>query len=424
MRTGDGLLVRFSPVGGALPPEAFVGLADAARAFGNGVVEVTARGALQFRGLREDTVEPFRRALCRLGIAAEPHPTIVSSPLAGLDSAAVADPRPVACDLASRCSGLHLGPKVTVLVDGGGGLHLDDIGADVRLLAVPASGGVLWHISVGGDAGSARNFGALATTDAAEGARSVLSLLASHGSEKRARDLSDESIRQALGCLATRSPAPGPRPPADAVGLRVLGSGSVLGVAGAFGQVDAGALASFAYHAARNGSPDIRTAPGRVLLATRLDAAAAIALRDAAIHEDFITDPSDVRRRLVACPGRPACGSGEIASRALASELVASAADLLDGSVLLHVSGCSKGCAHPGPAAITLVGADGLVDVLLAGGTRDIPLARLPRGALPAALRRLGEALEPLRREGRTTASALALTSREALLPLLLEGAD
>jgi precorrin-3B synthase len=33
----------------------------------------------------------------------------------------------------------------------------------------------------------------------------------------------------------------------------------------------------------------------------------------------------------------------------------------LDGSLTIHVSGCAKGCAHPGVAALTLIGPDRLV---------------------------------------------------------------
>ena len=50
MPTGDGLLVRFMPAED-IALEAFVALCAAARAHGNGTVEVTARGSLQIRGL-------------------------------------------------------------------------------------------------------------------------------------------------------------------------------------------------------------------------------------------------------------------------------------------------------------------------------------------------------------------------------------
>ena len=53
MQTGDGLLVRLNPVAGGLSPDATDRALRAADAHGNGVIEVTARGSLQIRGLTE-----------------------------------------------------------------------------------------------------------------------------------------------------------------------------------------------------------------------------------------------------------------------------------------------------------------------------------------------------------------------------------
>ncbi len=55
----------------------------------------------------------------------------------------------------------------------------------------------------------------------------------------------------------------------------------------------------------------------------------------------------------------------------------------------LHVSGCAKGCAHPGAAGLTLVGLPGGLGLVRGGTARDAPAAILPPadpGALAAAL--------------------------------------
>ncbi len=70
MQTGDGLLVRLNPVAGGLSPAQLAGLCDAAGMFGNGVIEVTARGSMQVRGLTSASAAPFAEAIDRLGIAA------------------------------------------------------------------------------------------------------------------------------------------------------------------------------------------------------------------------------------------------------------------------------------------------------------------------------------------------------------------
>ncbi len=67
MPTGDGLLARVKPFGGRLPAVALRALAEAAAAFGNGAIELTSRGNIQVRGLRDPAA--FARAMLRAGLA-------------------------------------------------------------------------------------------------------------------------------------------------------------------------------------------------------------------------------------------------------------------------------------------------------------------------------------------------------------------
>ena len=50
MQTGDGLLVRLMPAA-TVALDAMAGLCGAARQHGNGIIEITARGSIQVRGL-------------------------------------------------------------------------------------------------------------------------------------------------------------------------------------------------------------------------------------------------------------------------------------------------------------------------------------------------------------------------------------
>ena len=43
------------------------------------------------------------------------------------------------------------------------------------------------------------------------------------------------------------------------------------------------------------------------------------------------------------------------------------------GGVLLHVSGCAKGCARPAPTAATLTGTANGYDLIVAGRASDAP---------------------------------------------------
>jgi precorrin-3B synthase len=81
----------------------------------------------------------------------------------------------------------------------------------------------------------------------------------------------------------------------------------------------------------------------------------------------FIVDAGDPRCRVIACAGSPVCASGQFPSRALAPAIAQSAGRMLSGRDVIHVSGCSKGCAHPAPAAFAVFGRDGICDIQVNG---------------------------------------------------------
>ena len=58
MATGDGLLARMVPAG-PIGIDAFAALCAAAQTYGNGLMEISARGSLQVRGLNPDSAPLF-----------------------------------------------------------------------------------------------------------------------------------------------------------------------------------------------------------------------------------------------------------------------------------------------------------------------------------------------------------------------------
>src|SRR5580658_6021879 len=90
MTTGDGLLIRLTPLG-TMPLVAFVALCAAAAQHGSGIIEVTARGNIQVRGLSLITASKFAATIARLNIAAEDGIPILCNPLAGLDAEELVD---------------------------------------------------------------------------------------------------------------------------------------------------------------------------------------------------------------------------------------------------------------------------------------------------------------------------------------------
>ncbi len=84
----------------------------------------------------------------------------------------------------------------------------------------------------------------------------------------------------------------------------------------------------------------------------------------------LITRPNDPMLRVIACTGAPGCLQAAQPTRSLARSL---APHLPDGAVL-HVSGCSKGCAHPGATALTLTAQAAGFDLIRDGHARDLPV--------------------------------------------------
>ena len=145
MRTGDGLLVRLRPVAPALSARDLIALADLARRHGNGLIEITARGNLQLRGLTEAGVPQLAEGLRKAGIVPQTGVAVEIPPLSGIDPSETADAAPLAEALrtALAAAAFPLAPKLAIVVDGGGVLALTDMVADIRLDAVSTAGGVL-----------------------------------------------------------------------------------------------------------------------------------------------------------------------------------------------------------------------------------------------------------------------------------------
>jgi precorrin-3B synthase len=384
---------------GAIPLAAFAELCKAARAHGNGVVEVTARGSIQVRGLNYSSAARFAASVARLGIAAADGVPVLSGALAGLDAEELLDAGALAADLrlalARGSLPTKLGAKVSVAVDGGGALNLDALAADVRLCAEAGNDGVVLHVGVGGDGGNATQLGLVAPAHGVDAAVRLLEVIGRRGRDARARDiLSAETtavFRSAIADLFLGDASPRrARATNDAIGLHRLRDGSLAcGIGVAFGHADAASLEQLVEAASAAGSCAMRAAAGRALMIIGLTKEASTSFSAIAERLGFIVRADDARRHVVACAGAPICASAAIAARAMGPQIAAAAAPYIDDSFTIHISGCAKGCAHPGPAALTVVGTSAGCALVANGSTRDTPLAVIPTDEAAAAIARL-----------------------------------
>ncbi|UGY13259.1 precorrin-3B synthase [Bradyrhizobium septentrionale] len=353
MQSGDGLVVRIRPHGGRLDAAQATGIADLSARYGNGLIDLTSRANLQIRGVSDQRYPRLIEGIGELGLLdtdadIEAQRNILVTPFWAIGD----DTRGLAAELerALASSLLDLPTKFGFAIDDGSERVLAGASADIRIerdrnggLVVRADGAQLgrsvtrseavavalalaeWFIATGGAKGERRRIAA----HLAGGARLPKSLRGDVEPVPRSLD-----------------PVPG-----------LYSSGAMVGVA--FGLMPHQTLSHLAGCA-----QGLRVTPWRMLLVE--------GMREMPRGADLVTDADDPALRAIACSGAPRCGEAHADTRALASALVRH----IPAEACLHVSGCAKGCAHSGPADVTLVATSEGFDLIRRGTTRDAPVMR------------------------------------------------
>ncbi len=401
MQSGDGLIVRVRPRSGMFSLDQLVVLADAARRFGNGHIDLTRRANLQIRGVGEENLPGLQDVIGTLGLLdptpeAEAVRNLMISPLAGIDPAEVLDISGIAGELARLLASEQalwaLPSKFGFVVDGRGSLTLAGERADIRLAAIRI--GAAPAVAVGLDTQAGIEWlgsvsPATAAAAAMEAAYAFLKVM-SNGTRQRMRDLSDEGLASVRSAMKRRLD-PLTRDPSKIdvsldrrVGLLDLGSTRfAVGVAAPFGRVEADQIWKLTGEMAAFGIKEIRLSPWRILYAEVVSAPAGNAILAAAAAVGFIAESGDPLLGIEACPGAPACRSTSLDTRGDARRLAALLPRVgFEGTV--HVSGCAKGCARSDAADLTLVGADGLYGIVRNGTAQDRPSRSCSFAALVA----------------------------------------
>ncbi len=424
MPTGDGLLVRVRISAGRLSLDQAEALASCARDCSNGTIEVSSRGNLQLRGVVEAKLNELQARLAAERLvdadpATERVRNIVASPLSDVDPQAFLDVTPIAASLEARLAideNLRALPgKFGFVIDAGGRWPLGDVEADVRFAAFAGREGVRFAVCLGGEphpqplpvrtgrgvrragssplpapCGEGSGVGPAAECAivgphnlpdaAARLARAFLTLAGpERDAPRRMRELvqrhGSAAIFAAAGLAADAVIAP-PRAeaPSATVGVLALGERAGLGAAPPFGRMRADTFAELVRGARAERASGLRLTPWRTIVAVGLEASRAPRLGKQLAALGFIVAPDDPRLGVVVCPGAPACAQAVADVQADAREFV----ELLPraGGILLHVSGCAKGCARASPAPLTLVANPGGYDLVIDGRAGDAPTHR------------------------------------------------
>lgn len=320
MPSGDGLVTRIRPLAGRLSQAQAAGIAQLARSHGNGLIDLSNRANLQLRGVTAASHPPLIEGLRALGLIdaspeAEGRRNIIVTPFWTPDDSTQTLATELATALALEAPDLP--SKFGFAIDGNPSV-LRDASVDIWLEQTPET--LLLATVKGAKPVSRAN--AIAETMAL-----IRWFLARGGVQEGRGRMAQLLARTPLppGFTAPRA-TPAPKPEVGAHPLGLLAGFE-------FGQMSAETLANLAQLG------PIRTTPWRMLL---IEGARSADL------QGVITDPGNPMLRVIACTGAPGCTQAHAPTRALARALAPHV------KTLLHVSGCAKGCAHPGPAPQTL----------------------------------------------------------------------
>lgn len=338
MASGDGLVTRIRPLAGRLTQAQAAGIADLARANGNGLIDLSNRANLQLRGVTEASHPALIEGLRGLDLVdatpeAEGRRNIIVTPFWTKGDGTQSLASDLAAALAQEAPDLP--SKFGFAIDGAPAVLRD---ASVDIWLEPSAEGLLLATAQGAKPVPRAN----AITETIALIRWFLDM---GGVQQGRGRMAQLLARSPLppGFTARRA-APAAKPQ---VGPHPLG----LLVGFEFGQMRAETLAEIAQLG------PIRTTPWRMLL---------IEGADRADIESVITDPTDPMLRVIACTGAPGCPQAHAATRALARALAPQL------TAPLHVSGCAKGCAHP-TAMRTLTATPVGFDLIYDGPASGIP---------------------------------------------------
>lgn len=367
MPSGDGLVLRIRPQLGRLTQAQVQGIAELAECYAQPLLDLTSRANLQLRGIATQDYPVLLAGLQALDlidtdVQSESRRNILVSPLWQ-----PADGTPALAQALSKALGQPGAPtlpaKFGFALDCGAVPLLRGCAADIRLERHDR--GVLVYAN-----GSTRGVVASAERAIARAMELAHWFIAAGGAPDGRGRMDALVAKTTIPTELASTAVPvntGARLP-----LGFIPQGCVVGFE--FGQLPVDTLRTLSTLG------PLRITPWRSLLVEDVQTMPALS--------ELITHADDVRLRISACTGAPGCNQAAAPTRELAHAL----APLVPLDHVLHVSGCSKGCAHPNPT-LTLVATSAGFDLVQHGTAASPPDARqLSPAAVAAHLKQLAHA--------------------------------
>lgn len=303
MESGDGLLVRIPIKFGLVSTDVVRKISMLSTQYGNGHLDLSVRGNLQLRGVQPETYEPLRAELAQLGFERDANIAIIASPLDKNAQEFAEELRVKSAELGIE---KYLPEKFLIVIDGGDLFSLAGLACDL-------------YFSVG-------------VMPAEAGIQQIISTL--------------KNVKK-----CDKKPAEINAPPAP-IGFVPLAEQSGIVIAAAeFGRIEAEELIKLAEIAKKYSGGEIIFVPFRRVILPNIFAENAENILQGLSQLGFITEVGDSRLNIHACVGAPACSSAFGETRPLAQKW---AEDHPNLTQIVHITGCSKGCAYHGKADILI----------------------------------------------------------------------
>ena len=386
----DGLLYRLRIPGGIINYQQFQTIADIADNHGSGYIDITNRANIQIREIQQSINIEVLKKFQALGLAStnakiDHIRNIMTNPTAGIDTEELIDIRPLVKDweeyITAHSQLGELSAKFSVCFDSGGKVSVRYQPNDIILAAELNNSNVYLrlYLSYGEKGEPAKDTGIVFKP---EETITVLEALAEtylkHIDTKNRRKLRlreiinnitvKEYLHQVqqhhnpyiLNIKKTPLRTSAPLREKTHIGIHSQRQTGLyyIGIVLPLGRLETGQIRGLANIAKRYGDGNIRLTPWQNLLLTDIPQNQISEVEQEITNLGLNSSPTDIKSFLVACSGKRGCAAAATETKDDALNLVKYLDSLmiLDSSVNIHFSGCSKSCAQHTQADITLLG--------------------------------------------------------------------
>ncbi|OGO91092.1 MAG: hypothetical protein A3F41_02410 [Coxiella sp. RIFCSPHIGHO2_12_FULL_44_14] len=366
MESGDGFVLRIKPKMGVLNREQARTIGNIARDYGVAQIDITNKANVQIRGVRENDIAKVSQLLADKYLldestVLESRRNIVVNPmllLSGLRSKADLIYTQLVNALDDYDHLITTPAKFSYLIDDYENPLLEKVGADIRFEIFPQSENTKVWLSFSGNRITATRVKCLDLDGAVALAIAASTGFFDSGLERHQfKDWMIEYIDNAHLWLAAKAQQVNEKNVSCVNISRNLNehykllahTNKFTYVSRRFGEFSATQWQEVVDTMARVELDELIVTPHRLLILPRS--------LDKSTIDNFQKQnaSSTMDLNIYACPGKPSCQSAHGTTRVLFDYIEVECGALMDGTVNVHISGCQKGCAHPGRSELTIL---------------------------------------------------------------------